>query len=53
MGDPNQPPEVVELPFEKLAVLMAAGNWRFVGGDFMEFEGNHNDTEITVILATP
>jgi hypothetical protein len=50
LGDPDQPDEVVELPFVKLAALIDCGGWSFVGGDFMEFEGNHNDTEITVVL---
>jgi hypothetical protein len=50
MGDPDQPDEVVELPFVKLAALMDRGGWSFVGGDFLEFEGNHNDTELTVVL---
>jgi hypothetical protein len=27
-----------------------AGSQSLVGGDFMEFEGNHNDTEIAVVL---
>jgi hypothetical protein len=44
------PDELVQIPFDKLAVLMDRGGWSFVGGDFMEFEGNHNDTEITVVL---
>ena len=50
VGDPEQPDEVVELPFVKLAALMDRGGWSFVGASFMEFEGNHNDTEITVVL---
>jgi hypothetical protein len=46
----NQPEEVVQIPFKKLAALMARGGWSFVGGGFLEFEGNHNDSEITVVL---
>jgi hypothetical protein len=46
----GEPEEVVQIPFEKLAALMARGAWSFVGGSFMEFEGNHNDSEITVVL---
>jgi hypothetical protein len=42
---------VVKIPFDKLAALLARGGWSIVGGDFMEFEGNHNDSEITVVLA--
>jgi hypothetical protein len=50
LGDPEQPDEVVELPFVKLAALMDGGGWSFVGAHFMEYEGNHNDTELTVVL---
>jgi hypothetical protein len=41
---------VVELPFEKLRALLARDGWRFVSGMFIEFEGNHNDTEIIAVL---
>jgi len=44
------PEEVAKLPFDKLGVLMAEGNWEFVSGSFYEFEGNHNDTEIYAAL---
>jgi hypothetical protein len=44
------PDELVQIPFDKLAELMTRGGWSFVGGSFMEFEGNHNDTEIEVVL---
>ena len=50
VGEWKLPPQVVELPFQKLRVLIAREGWRFVGGDFLEFEGNHNDTEIRVVL---
>jgi hypothetical protein len=50
VAEEEQPDDVVQIPFEKLAALMARGRWSFVGGDFMEFEGNHNDSEIIVIL---
>jgi hypothetical protein len=50
MGDADQPDEVVELPFVKLAALMDRGGWSIVGGYYMDFEGNHNDTEISVVL---
>jgi hypothetical protein len=50
VAEQHEPEEVVQIPFDKLAALMAHGGWSFVGGDFMEFEGNHNDTEITVVL---
>jgi hypothetical protein len=41
---------VVEVPFDKLSALMKKDGWRFVGGSFLEFDGNHNDTEIRVVL---
>jgi hypothetical protein len=50
VSENDHPEEVVQVPFDKLAALMACGGWSFVGGSFMEFEGNHNDTEITVVL---
>jgi hypothetical protein len=46
----DYPEELVQIPFDKLAALMAHGGWSFAGGNLMEFEGNHNDTEITVVL---
>ncbi len=50
VAENGHPEEVVQIPFEKLAALMARGAWSFAGGTFMEFEGNHNDSEITVVL---
>ena len=47
-ADPEIVEAAVQIPFEKLTALMTQGNWSFVGGSFMEFEGHHNDTEITV-----
>lgn len=40
----ESPEEVWRYPFEKLTALIAAGGWRFVGGQFTE------DTEIFVVL---
>jgi hypothetical protein len=42
--------DVVQFPVEKLKSLMARDGWRFVSGSLWEFEGNHNDTEIHVVL---
>jgi hypothetical protein len=50
VDEEDQPDEVVQIPFDKLAALMSRGGWSFVGGLFEEFEGNHNDTEITIVL---
>ncbi|MET7419702.1 hypothetical protein [Dactylosporangium sp. NPDC005555] len=44
------PDDAVRIPIEKLRTLIAAGGWTFVAGDFMEFEGHHNDTEYIVKL---
>jgi hypothetical protein len=50
VGGRKLPPQVVQLPFEKLKALIAREGWRFVGGDFLDFEADHNDTEIRVVL---
>ena len=42
--------EAVRLPFDRLRAIIADGGWTFACGEFMEFEGHHNDTEITVRL---
>lgn len=44
------PREAVQIPLRRLAELMQREGYRFVGGSFLEFEGNHNDTEIEVVL---
>jgi hypothetical protein len=50
VNESGMPPGVVQIPFDKLKELMADGGWTFVGGGVMPFEGNHNDTEIEVVL---
>ncbi|MER7006243.1 hypothetical protein ABT297_24800 [Dactylosporangium sp. NPDC000555] len=47
------PEDVVRIPIEKLRALMAASGWTFVAGEFVEFEGHHNDTEYIVKLVRP
>jgi len=48
---PREDPDAQwRIPFEKLATLMTVGNWSFAFGTLIEFEGNHNDTEIHVVL---
>jgi hypothetical protein len=42
--------DVVRFPVEKLKSLMDRDGWRFVSGSLWEFEGNHNDTEIHIVL---
>jgi hypothetical protein len=48
--DGYMPEVAIQLPFDKLKALMEQGGWRFVCGDYMEMEGNHNDTEISALL---
>ena len=45
------PDDVVRIPIERLRTLMTEGGWSFVAGEFMEFEGHHNDTEYIVTLS--
>ena len=45
--------EAIRVPFDKLAAKIAAEGWTFAGGQLWEFEGNHNDTEIYVVLRRP
>jgi hypothetical protein len=44
------PEGAIQLPFAKLRQLMARDGWRLVCGEFAEFEGHHNDTEINALL---
>jgi hypothetical protein len=50
VGEWEMPGDAVGVPVGKLRALMAGGGWTFESGSFTEFEGNHNDTEITVRL---
>ena len=45
------PEDAVAIPIAKLRAFVDAGGWTFVAGDFVEFEGHHNDTEYVVKLA--
>ena len=44
------PLKAVQIPFGKLKAIIARDGWVFVSGWFCEFEGNHNDSEIHVVL---
>ncbi len=44
--------EIVHAPFHKLQEKLTQEGGQFVGGSFYEFEGNHNDTLIYVVVAT-
>ncbi|MEU8080162.1 hypothetical protein AB0B31_32500 [Catellatospora citrea] len=50
VGEWEMPAEAVRLPLDKLRAIIADGGWTFETGDFAEFEGHHNDTELTVKL---
>lgn len=50
MEDYEAPEGMFEIPFNKLKAKMKAERWKFVSGEFFEFEGNHNDTEIFAVL---
>lgn len=44
--------EIAHASFHKLQEKLAQEGGQFVGGSFYEFEGNHNDTLIYVVVAT-
>ena len=48
--DWNMPVEAVKIPLDRLDEMLRRDGWVFIGGSFMEFEGNHNDSEIHVVL---
>lgn len=50
VGEWEMPVAAVRLPMERLRTLIAEGGWTFVAGEFSEFEGHHNDTELLVKL---
>ena len=51
VGEGSGIPEgALQIPFDKLKVLLERDGWRFVCGSYTEFEGNHNDTEIEALL---
>ncbi|WP_186316068.1 hypothetical protein [Catellatospora sichuanensis] len=50
VGEWEMPVEAVRLPMDKLRAIIADGGWTFVAAEFSDFEGHHNDTELTVKL---
>lgn len=46
----GMPVEAAKTPIDKMRERMAREGWDFVGGSFNELEGNHNDSEIFVVL---
>ncbi|BCJ74851.1 hypothetical protein ACFQY4_27730 [Catellatospora bangladeshensis] len=49
-GEWDAPATVARLPLDRLRTLIAEGGWTFVAGEFSDFEGHHNDTELLVKL---
>ncbi|MCY1058015.1 hypothetical protein [Nannocystis sp. SCPEA4] len=49
----HAPARAAELPLATLRRMLDQDGWSFVGGRFLEFEGNHNDTTIYALLARP
>ncbi|MDI1462543.1 hypothetical protein QEZ54_16345 [Catellatospora sp. KI3] len=50
VGEWDMPADAVRLPLAKLRAIIAEGGWTFAAGDFADYEGHHNDTELTVKL---
>ncbi|MEV0456282.1 hypothetical protein [Catellatospora methionotrophica] len=50
VGEWEMPVDAVRLPLGKLRAIIADGGWTFVAGEFSDFEGHHNDTELLVRL---
>ncbi|MFI0206986.1 MULTISPECIES: hypothetical protein [Streptomyces] len=47
------PSSAAHLAMEKLQRIINSKGWAFKAGDFTEFEGHHNDTEIIVQIIQP
>ncbi|MEV0459557.1 hypothetical protein [Catellatospora methionotrophica] len=50
VGEWGMPAAAVQAPVDKLRAIIAEGGWTFVAGDFSEFVGNNQDTELLVKL---
>ncbi|MBV1851352.1 hypothetical protein [Catellatospora tritici] len=49
-GEWEMPAAAARAPMDRLRAFIAEGGWTFVAGDFAEYEGHHNDTEMLVRL---
>ncbi|MEV4416837.1 hypothetical protein [Catellatospora sp. NPDC049609] len=49
-GEWQMPADAVRLPVDKLRTIIAEGGWTFAAGEFSEFVGNNQDTELLVKL---
>jgi hypothetical protein len=50
IGEWQVPAQAAVLPLDRLRGIIADGGWTFGAGEFMEFEGHHNDTSMLVKL---
>jgi hypothetical protein len=50
LADFEYPEGTLDAPFEKLAAKLKSEGWKFVSGKFQEFEANHIDTTVYVVL---
>ncbi|MFC7243157.1 hypothetical protein ACFQO7_11785 [Catellatospora aurea] len=50
VGEWKMPAAAVRMPLDKLQTIIGGGGWTFAGGDFSEFVGNNQDTEMLVKL---
>jgi hypothetical protein len=49
-GEWKMPVAAVRLPVDRLRTIIAEGGWTFAAGEFSEFVGNNQDTEMLVKL---
>ncbi|WP_144122601.1 hypothetical protein [Catellatospora sichuanensis] len=49
-GEWKMPAAAVRLPMDRLRTIIAEGGWSFAAGEFSEFVGNNQDTEMLVRL---
>lgn len=49
-GEWRMPAAAVRLPVDRLRAIMSEGGWTFASGEFSEFVGNNQDTEMLVRL---
>ncbi len=50
VGEWKMPAAAVRVPLDRLRAIVAEGGWTFAAGEFSEFVGNNQDTEMLVRL---
>lgn len=50
VGEWKMPAAAVRMPVDRLRTIIAEGGWTFAAGEFSEFVGNNQDTEMLVRL---